>query len=149
MPLHYTSPRGLCVGGITVGCHSAHSTTHKVAFDHICGQTKSYLKGTSDTLNFMQFINESYVDRKSKTAGPPHHHMWTYAVTANDGRNYGNSNYNIHVPHTGRPTTKDNYYSESKTSVGVVSTISFLSDVLRDGDGCSENSGCCSSLGMP
>jgi len=52
-----TSPRKLCLGGITAGCDPAHFTTHKAAFDHIYRQTKSYQKGASDSFTFMQSIN--------------------------------------------------------------------------------------------
>ena len=49
-----TSPRKLCVGGvnagITAGCYSAHFNTRGVKFQHICGQSKSYQKGTPDAL---------------------------------------------------------------------------------------------------
>jgi len=54
----------------------------------------------------------------------------TYAVAANDGRNY--ATVNVHVPHTGSPTTKDDYYYESRTSVDVEHTIFFLLDVFWD-----------------
>ena len=45
------SPRKLCVSGVNAGCDSAHFHTRGVNFQHICGQTKAYQKGTPDAFN--------------------------------------------------------------------------------------------------
>ena len=42
-----TSPKRLCLGYVA-GCTSAHFFAKGVSYEHICGQAKSYQKGTTD-----------------------------------------------------------------------------------------------------
>ena len=65
-----TSPRKLCVGEVNAGCDSAHFHTRGVNFQHICGQTKAYQKGTPDAFN-KKSTNKAYVDGISITVGSP------------------------------------------------------------------------------
>ena len=77
--------------------------------------------------------------------------MWTYTVTASDHINYRSNNCPCApVPGTPPPAfVKNDYYCESGTTGQVRHANFYLSDVLWDGDGCPEDSGCCALLGMP
>ena len=72
-----TSPKKLCIGGVNAGYDSAHFHTRGVRFQHICGQTKSYQKGTPDAFSdkSTKGIDEIYVDGISITLGSPRQHM--------------------------------------------------------------------------
>ena len=136
------------MGGVNAGCDSAHFSTHRVGFDHICGQTKSYQKGNSDAfVASVQSINEPYVDGISITLGSPHQHVWTYAVCGRAG---------IKCPCAATPGpappafVKENYYSDSGYNGEQINNANFyLSNPLWDGDGCPNDGGCCAALGMP
>ena len=146
-----TSPRKLCVGGVNAGCDSAHFNTRGVSFQHICGQTKSYQKGTPDAFHngkSTKGIDEVYVDGISITLGSPRQHIWSYAVGPND----------ISIcpcaPTPGKKPSafvENNYYCESgfNSNANPTRTTFYLSDELWDGKKCSANSACCTQLGMP
>ena len=143
-----TSPQKLCVGGVNAGCDSAHFNTRGVSFQHICGQTKSYQKGTPDAFNgkSTKGINEIYVDGISITLGSPRQHIWTYCGAYQD---------NAACPCSPSPGGKppafieSNYYCESGSSSSSNVNSFYLSDPLWDGQDCPSNSGCCAQLGMP
>ena len=143
-----TSPRKLCVGGVNAGCDSAHFNTRGVSFQHICGQTKSYQKGTPDAFNgkSTKGIDEIYVDGISITLGSPRQHIWTYSGAYQD-----NAACPCSQSPGGKPSAfiESNYYCESGTNVGPNVNSFYLSDPLWDGQDCPSNSGCCAQLGMP
>ena len=121
-----TSPRRLCVGGVNAGCDSAHFHTRGVSFQHICGQTKSYQKGTPDAFKGVtKGIDEKYVDGISITLGSPRQHIWTYCASLRDDRK---------CPCTPSSQTKpsafvkNNYYCESRTTVTPIENSFYLSD---------------------
>ena len=143
-----TSPRKLCVGGINAGCDSAHFHTRGVNFQHICGQTKAYQKGTTDAFNgkSTKGINEVYVDGISITLGSPRQHLWTYC----GGHDNDTPCPCSPKPGDNPPTFINNfYYCESGANAHPRSTSFFLSDPLWDGQDCPSNSRCCAQLGMP
>ena len=143
-----TSPRKLCVGGVNAGCDSAHFHTRGTRFQHICGQTKSYQKGTPDAFNdkSTKGIDEIYVDGISITLGSPRQHIWTYCGAYKD---------DLACPCA--PTPGHNppkfinsfYYCESGNNGTISDDKFYLSDPLWDGQDCPANSGCCAQLGMP
>ena len=143
-----TSPRKLCVGGVNAGCDSAHFNTRGVSFQHICGQTKSYQKGTPDAFEGQptKGIDEIYVDGISITLGSPRQHIWTYASSEID---------TVQCPCAPSPGAKppsfvgNNYYCDSGSNVHPDDNLFYLSDPLWDGQDCPANSGCCAQLGMP
>ena len=141
-----SSPRKLCVGGVNAGCDSAHFNTRGVSFQHICGQTKSYQKGTPDGFRRNKGINEIYADGISVTLGSPRQHIWTYCSARKDDTPCPCA------PSPGnKPPTfvKSNYYCEGGTNVSSAGSSFYLSDPLWDGHDCPSNSGCCAELGMP
>ena len=145
-----TSPRKICVGGVNAGCDSAHFHTRGVRYQHICGQTKSYQKGTPDAFNHgksTKGIDEIYVDGISITLGSPRQHIWTYS-----GGSYKDESACPCAPNSGHnPPTFINsfYYCESGTNSPAKYETFYLSDQLWDGQNCPANSGCCAQLGMP
>ena len=143
-----TSPGKLCVGGVNAGCDSAHFHTRGVCFQHICGQTKSYQKGTPDAFNAKSTkgIDEVYVDGISITLGSPRQHIWTYSGARKDDSPCPCSPTPGHNP----PTFINSfYYCESGTNSQLNHDTFYLSDQLWDGQNCPTNSGCCAQLGMP
>ena len=144
-----TSPRKLCVGGVNAGCDSAVFYTRGVKFQHICGQTKSYQKGTPDAFNHKstKAINEIYVDGISITLGSPRQHIWTYSGAHTDDKSCPCDP----TPGLDPPAFVNSfYYCESGTNRPVTNTNTFyLSDPLWDGQDCPASSGCCAQLGMP
>ena len=147
-----TTPRRLCIGSTTAGCASAHFSTYRVTFEHICGQTKSYQKGIPDAFAAnVQSIDKAYVDGISITLGSPRKHIWTYAVSQSDGVNNGQSNCPCaSVPGTSPPAfVKYDYYCESGTTGSANHGTFYTSDPLWDGQGCPIDNGCCTQMGMP
>ena len=143
-----TSPRKFCVGGVNVGCDSAHFHTRGVRFQHICGQTQSYQKGTPDAFNLKSTkgIDEVYVDGISITLGSPRQHIWTYSGAYKDDLICPCDP----TPGNNPPTFINSfYYCESGTNSPANHDAFYLSDQLWDGQNCSANSGCCAQLGMP
>ena len=143
-----SSPRKLCVGGASAGCDSAHFNTGGVSFQHICGQTKSYQKGTPDAFNHKSTkgIDEIYVDGISITLGSPRQHIWTYSGAYRDISICPCTPTPGHNP----PTFINSfYYCESGTNGSPNHDAFYLSDPLWDGQDCLANSGCCAQLGMP
>ena len=141
------SYRKLCVGGENAGYDSAHFHTRGVTFQHICGQTKSYQKGTPGAFRGVtKGINELYVDGISITIGSPRQHIWTYSASHRD---------DIACPcapsaqHEPSAFVKNNYYCESGTDIHPDVKSIYLSDPSWDGQDCPANSGCCAQLGMP
>ena len=142
-----TSPRKLCVGRVNAGCDSAHFHTSGVKFQHICGQTRSYRKGTPDAFSGATGIDEAYVDGISITLGSPRQHIWTYcAADRNDALCPCASSPGKQPP----AFVKSSYYCESGgiNKPAIVNSF-YLSDPLLDGQNCPANSGCCAELGMP
>ena len=79
-----TTPRRLCLGNV-VGCATASFYTKGVDYQHICGQTKGYQKGSTDAYQSKtQSIDAAYVDGISITLGSPRKHVWTYAAGLSD-----------------------------------------------------------------
>ena len=125
-----TSPRKLCVDGVNAGCDSAHFHTRGVSFQHICGQTKSYQKGTLDAFSgkSTKGIDELYVDGISITLGSPRQHIWTYCAAYRDDLLCPG-----YAPSTRTKSSefvKNNYYCESGTTVNPGANSFFLSDRL-------------------
>ena len=100
-----TVPRRLCIGSSAAGCASAHFSACGVTFEHICGQTKSYQKGTPNAFKVsVQAIDRVYVDGISITMGSPSKHIWTYAISNSDNNNTGQSNCSCaHTPGSSAP----------------------------------------------
>ena len=147
-----TVPRRLCIGSTAAGCASAHFSTRGVIFEHICGQTKSYQKGTPDAFSVsVQSIDKVYVDGISITLGSPRKHVWTYAGSHSDNYDAGNGNCPCApAPGASPPAfVKDDYYCESGTTGPAAHANFYLSDPLWDGKGCPADSGCCAQMGMP
>ena len=127
---------------------TAHFNTRGVSFQHICGQTKSYQKGTPDAFDgkSAKGIDEIFVDGISITLGSPQQHIWTYS---------GAHKADIPCPCApspgANPSTfvKSNYYCESGTNVSPSHNSFYLSDPLWDGWDSPSKSGCCAQLGMP
>ena len=117
---------------MNAGCDSAHFNTRGVSFQHICGQTKSYQKGTPDAFygKSAKGIDEIYVDGISITLGSPRQHIWTYS---------GARKADIPCPCAPSPGAnpptfvKNNYYCESGTNVLPSHSSFYLSDPLWDG----------------
>ena len=143
-----SSPRKFCVGGVNAGCDSAHFNTRGISFQHICGQTKSYQKGSPDAfLGGKLGINDIYVDGISITLGLPRKHIWTYCAALRD-----HSSCPCDPSSNDEPSAfvENNYYCESGNNISYVDdSLFYLSDPLWDGQDCPSNSGCCAQLGMP
>ena len=87
-----TTPRRLCLGYV-VGCVSAHFQVMGVDYENVCGQAKTYQKGSPDAyLSNKQSIDGVYVDGISITLGSPRKHVWTYVVGLSDDHAYRNDN---------------------------------------------------------
>ena len=146
-----TTPKRLCLGYVT-GCTSAHFFAKGVSYEHICGQAKSYQKGTPDAFfPKKSSLDNVYVEGVSITIGSPRKHVWTYAAGLSDDHNYPDWNCPCATfPGPSPPAfLGNNYYCESG-DVGTADVSSYyLSDPLWDGSGCTAGNGCCSQIGMP
>ena len=140
-----TSPRKFCVGEENAGCDSAHFNTRGVSFQHICGQTISYQKGSPDAFKEDKGINEVYVDGISITLGSPRKHIWTYCASLRDNHSCPCDESPGDEPSS---FVKYDYYCETGNYISYVDDdLFYLSDALWDGEDCPSNSGCCAQLG--
>ncbi|XP_065890651.1 uncharacterized protein [Dysidea avara] len=148
-----TTPRKLCIGKLVgPSCASTQFYVKGVDYQHICGQTKAYQKGSPDAfVSRKQSIDDAYVDGISITLGSPRKHVWTYAAGLSDDHDNDCCNCPC-ATHPGPPPPAfvgNHYYCESG-NVGTWDGASYhLSDPLWDGTGCGTGNGCCAQIGMP
>ena len=152
--LHVSSKR-LCSMKITGGgCSSATLNVHKVQYSNVCGKIIGYQQKTSDAfhpyqLNSALTIDDGYVDGISLTHGhSPRKHIWTFAAALHEHNSYWKyicpctNKYNpdtINIP----PFVGNDYFCDTGSS-DHFQFIFYPDDPLWDGQGCGQNSTCCS-----
>lgn len=141
----------------SIGCNSATFKTHNIEYQEVCGYVKGYQKGATDgfqpAYNFPS-INTHYVDGISITTYPARKHIWTYASGLMDEGTHTQGNY-WNCPCAEYPGMQpplfvfDHYYCESGATNSYLHSVYYTSDPLWDGDGCGDNSNCCTRPGAP
>ena len=143
-----------CIGNTSAGCYSVNYATNGTSYHRVCGRASGYQKGSPDGFNRATIISNSYVDGISITHSSPRQHIWTYAVGVTESSNSSdtrNSNCPCATIAGRNPPSLvgSNYYCESGTTSSWDANTYYLSDVLWDGEGCSDNSTCCSDPDLP
>ena len=132
-----------CGRTVDVGCSSL---TFPIGYkyDHICGRTRGYQKGSLDAFRTSQgkSIDDDYVDGISITRGHPRKHVWTYAAGVHETHHPAqyrcpcSPNRASFVP----GFVGNNYYCENG--------FDMWTDPLWDGAGCkADGNKCCDEYG--
>ena len=141
------------------GCSPATFKTHEIEYHEVCGYVRGYQKGATDgfqpAYNYPS-INSNYVDGVSITtlSYPARKHIWTYASGLMDKGTTSQGNY-WNCPCAENPGMQpppfvfDHYYCESGAASSFVHSLYYTSDPLWDGEGCGEDSNCCTRPGAP
>ena len=136
------------------GCFSVNYSTNGMSYQRVCGRASGYQKGTPDAFYHgfrdSQTINGYYVDGLSITHGSPRQHIWTYAIGVTDSDDRpGNCPCASNAGQNPPDFVGSHYYCESGADSSANSNTYYLSDVLWDGAGCSDDYMCCSDPNLP
>ena len=141
------------------GCVSATFETQGIQYSKVCGRLLAYQEGEPDAFkpyagalarNQSRTLEDQYLDGVSVTHGRnPRQHVWSFVAAHDEARSTpsyricpctkANENYSSRVP----PFIGDDYFCDTGSRNEVEDRF-YVDDPLWDGQGCGENSTCCS-----
>ena len=134
-------------------CSSANFSTNGISYQRVCGRARGYQKG--DTVAFYgesifrATVDQSYVSGLSITySNNPRQHIWTFATGRGERyNNIWNCPCSVYGGQSPPSFVGNNYYCESGSVDGPVTSTYYLNDALWDGAGCIDN--CCDDTTQP
>ena len=165
--LHLRTDVGVRTCGIfRGGCTSTIFPSHGIRYNRVCGRVRAYQYGeTSAFINYYYHqhytIDDWYVDGVSIIYGSsPHQHIWTFAATYSEyySRSSSGDNWACPCTHTNQTYTGavprfigEDYFCDTAVSAAEKrpGLKLYIDDPLWDGQGCSQNSTCCSFNSPP
>ena len=139
------------------GCVSTTFETQGIQYSKVCGRILAYQEGEPDAFkpyvgarNRTLTLEDLYLDGVSITHGlNPRHHIWSFVAAHDEAQSTpsyricpctrANENYTSGVP----PFIEEDYFCETGSREEVEDRF-YVDDPLWDGQGCGENSTCCS-----
>ena len=155
-----TNPVRACSrNGDAVGCTTVVFPVHGVEYSRVCGRIIAYQYSHMDAFWSYKFggettIDHAYVDGVSLTHGKsPRNHIWTFAAAIDEIRSDANvcpcTRANHTYTGTVPPFIEEDYFCETASRSLVDLDRFYSQDPLWDGEGCGEESSCCSFNGPP
>ena len=145
-------------GGVSsvLTCDSVFFPVSGGNYTSVCGSIRGYQYGQTDAFEAyhdgeVTTIEGAYVAGVSLTHGSPRQHIWTFAAGSSEDQPTWDdvcpcdASINITIP----PFVGGDYFCESGVNSGSSTSGFHPDDPLWDGEGCSNNSSCCSFNNPP
>ena len=155
-----TEPLRTCGRPETGGCVSAIARLNGIEYSQVCGRVIAYQFGTPDAFdnyyrNPLLTIDGSYFDGISLTHGQsPRQHIWTFANAVDEAESEGDQlscpciepedTFTGNIP----PFIGQDYFCDTGSNTPATQIV-YSNDPLWDGQGCGDDSTCCSFNNPP